>query len=283
MVRGIYTGASGMIAEQTRLDVVANNLANVDKPGFKRDTATFKSFPEMLAARTDDDGVIIFPLGSMDIRPYIGILGTGVEVNEVFTEWEQGSLRETGNPLDIALSGKGFFSVDTPYGERYTRNGTFLIDKDFYLVTKDGYKVMGENGYIQIKANNFNIDEQGRVTINKQYQDDPSRLVQMNENEWKEPEVIDTLKIVRFENERYLKKEGESLYIDTPVSGKAYNAETGVDRPTVIPRFLEMSNVNPVQEMVRMIEVQRAYELNSKSISTHDALVGKAVNEVGRV
>lgn len=283
MVRGVYTGASGMIAEQTRLDVVANNLANVDKTAFKRDTATFKAFPQMLASRTDDDGVVIFPLGSTDIMPYIGQLGTGVEVNEVFTEWEQGSLRETNNPLDIALSGKGFFAVETPYGERYTRNGSFLIDKDFYLVTKDGYKVKGENGYIQIKANNFDIDEQGQITVNKQYQDNPNRLVQMNENEWREPEVIDTLKIVRFENERFLKKEGESLYIDTLESGKAYVAELGIDRPTVISRFLEMSNVNPVNEMVRMIEVQRAYELNSKTIMTADALVGKAVNEVGRV
>lgn len=282
MVRGVYTGASGMIAEQYRLDVVANNLANVDKPGFKRDTATFKAFPEMMAARTEDDGVVIFPLGSTDIRPYVGRLGTGVEVNEVFTEWEQGSLRETGNQLDIALGDKGFFAVETPHGERYTRNGSFLIDKDNYLVTKHGYKVMGENGYIQIKSNNFNIDEEGRISINRRYQDNED-FVQFNDNEWEYEEILDTLKIVRFENERYLKKEGESFWVDTDISGPAYIAQKGVDRPKVLSRFLEMSNVNPINEMVRMIEVQRAYELNSKTISTHDTLIGRVVNEVGRV
>ena len=282
MVRGVYTGASGMIAEQYRLDVVANNLANVDKPGFKRDTATFKAFPEMMAARTEDDGVVIFPLGSTDIRPYVGRLGTGVEVNEVFTEWEQGSLRETGNQLDIALGDKGFFAVETPNGERYTRNGSFLIDKDNYLVTKHGYKVMGENGYIQIKTNNFNIDEEGRISINRRYQDNED-FVQFNDNEWEDEEILDTLKIVRFENERYLKKEGDSFWVDTDISGPAYIAQKGVDRPKVLSRFLEMSNVNPINEMVRMIEVQRAYELNSKTISTHDTLIGRVVNEVGRV
>ena len=220
MVRGVYTGASGMIAQQERLDVVANNLANVDKPGFKRDTATFKAFPEMMAARTEDDGVVIFPLGSTDIRPYVGRMGTGVEVNEVFTEWEQGSLRETGNQLDIALSDKGFFAIETPHGERYTRNGSFLIDKDNYLVTKHGYKVMGENGYIQIKTNNYVIDEEGRVSVNKRYQNNDD-FVQMTQNEWKDEEILDTLKIVRFENERYLKKEGESFWVDTQISGPA--------------------------------------------------------------
>lgn len=282
MVRGVYTGASGMIAQQERLDVVANNLANVDKPGFKRDTATFKAFPEMMAARTEDDGVVIFPLGSTDIRPYVGRMGTGVEVNEVFTEWEQGSLRETGNQLDIALSDKGFFTIETPNGERYTRNGSFLIDKDNYLVTKHGYKVMGENGYIQIKTNNYVIDEEGRVSVNKRYQNNDD-FVQMTQNEWKDEEILDTLKIVRFENERYLKKEGESFWVDTQISGPAYIAQKGVDRPKVLSRFLEMSNVNPINEMVRMIEVQRAYELNSKSIATHDTLIGRVVNEVGRV
>ena len=282
MVRGVYTGASGMIAQQERLDVVANNLANVDKPGFKRDTATFKAFPEMMAARTEDDGVVIFPLGSTDIRPYVGRMGTGVEVNEVFTEWEQGSLRETGNQLDIPLSDKGFFAIETPHGERYTRNGSFLIDKDNYLVTKHGYKVMGENGYIQIKTNNYVIDEEGRVSVNKRYQNNDD-FVQMTQNEWKDEEILDTLKIVRFENERYLKKEGESFWVDTQISGPAYIAQKGIDRPKVLSRFLEMSNVNPINEMVRMIEVQRAYELNSKSIATHDTLIGRVVNEVGRV
>lgn len=283
MVRGIYTGASGMQAEQARLDIVSNNLANIDTVGFKRDTMTFKSFPEMMLARTDDDGVTITPLGSSDVRPFVGRLGTGVEVNEVFTEWEQGSLRETNNALDMALSGEGFFAIETPHGERYTRNGSFIIDKDLYLVTKEGNKVMGEEGYIQIKTNNFRVDDEGNVFVNREYQDDKDIVVQMRENDWKEEEIIDRIKIVRFDNERFLVKEGGSFWKDTNISGNAYNAEYGDNRPKLLSGFLEMSNVNPVEEMVRMIEVQRAYELNSKAITTHDALVGRAVNEVGKV
>lgn len=283
MVKGIYTSASGMMAEQSRLDIIANNLANVDKTGFKRDTMTFKAFPEMRISRTDDDGLVITPLGSTDVRPYIGRMGTGVEVNELFTEFEQGSLKETGNMLDVALTDKGFIAVETEQGERYTRNGSFLIDKDNYLVTKQGYKVLGENGYIKIKSNNFMIDEKGGITVNNEYQND-DRVIQMNDNTWEQSEIIDTLKIVRFENERFLKKEGESLWVDTLVSGKAEIARLeDNNRPKVVSGYLEMSNVNPINEMVRMIEVQRSYELNSKSIMTHDALVGKAVNEIGRV
>lgn len=141
---------------------------------------------------------------------------------------------------------------------------------------------MGENGYIQIKTNNYVIDEEGRVSVNKRYQNNDD-FVQMTQNEWKDEEILDTLKIVRFENERYLKKEGESFWVDTQISGPAYIAQKGIDRPKVLSRFLEMSNVNPINEMVRMIEVQRAYELNSKSIATHDTLIGRVVNEVGRV
>ncbi len=282
MVRGIYTGASGMQAEQMRLDVISNNLANVDKPAFKRDTMTFKAFPEMLISRTDDDGLMVFPNGSSDIRPYVGKMGTGVEVNEVFTEFEQGSLRQTNNPLDLALSDKGFLAVETPRGERYTRNGSLVIDKDLFLVTKEGYKVLGEDGYIQIKSNNFKINENGQVSINKEYQDDKNQVVQLSENNWSKEEVLDTLKVVRFDNERFLEKEGSSFWKATKISGEAYIAE-GAERPNVLPGFLEMSNVNPIQEMVRMIEVQRAYELNSKTITTQDTLVGKAVNEVGKI
>ena len=138
------------------------------------------------------------------------------------------------------------------------------------------------NGYLFNYSYNFNIDEDGRVSINRRYQDG-NTFVQFNDNEWEDEEILDTLKIVRFDNERYLKKEGESFWVDTDISGPAYIAQKGVDRPKVLSRFLEMSNVNPVNEMVRMIEVQRAYELNSKTISTHDTLVGRVINEVGRV
>ncbi len=284
MVRGMYTGASSMVAQQVNLDVISNNIANVDKTAFKRNTVAFESFPQMLLARTKDDGLTILPIGSTDIRPFVGQLGTGVEVNEVFTEWEQGSLKATSNPLDLALEGQGFFVVETDEGERYTRNGSFLIDKDFFLVTKDGYKVLGENGAIQLKHNNFMIDELGRISVNSDFQSDESRLVQTRENTWMGSEIIDSLRVVRFDIERYLTKEGDSLWKDNEVSGSAENQAVGSkERAKVVSGFLEMSNVNAVNEMVRMIEVQRAYELSSKVIQTEDALIDKAVNQVGAV
>lgn len=280
MVRGLYTGASGMIAQMRRIDVLSNNLANVNTPSYKRDTPVLKAFPEMLMRRINDDGVRVIPSGSYDLMPVIGKLGTGVEVNEVYTRFSQGAFKQTQNDFDIALEGEGFFSVQTDEGERYTRNGSFLIDKDGFLVTKDGYKVLGENGPIQIKKNNFMVDEDGNVFENGEYSDDPMRLVSMEENEWNETVLLDRLKVVNFPKLRYVKKVGESVYRDTEYSEKAYIIEN--ERPKVRQGFLKASNVNPVVEMVNLIEVHRNYEANQKIIQAHDAALGKAINEVGR-
>ncbi|MDR3166508.1 MAG: flagellar hook-basal body complex protein, partial [Treponema sp.] len=111
MIRGWYTGASGMRAQQWRLDAVANNLANVDTDGYKKDVSTFKAFPELLMRRMDDDGVYRHPFGSGDVAPIIGKVGTGVELNELYTGFEQGALKETQSDFDLALDGKGFFTV----------------------------------------------------------------------------------------------------------------------------------------------------------------------------
>ena len=148
MIRGWYTAASGMNAQQKQLDVIAQNLANADTTSYKRDVAVHKSFSELLIRRMRDDGVVKNPFGSSDSAPIIGKLGLGVELNEIFTEFEQGSLKQTNAPSDFALEGKGFFCVETPYGEQYTRNGNFLVGVEGYLMTKEGYPVIGENGRI---------------------------------------------------------------------------------------------------------------------------------------
>jgi len=121
MLRGIYTGANGMVVQDARMDVIANNLANVDQTGFKKDLAIFKSFPDMLIRRINDDGQGVVPAGSYDSMPIVGKLGTGVEVNEVYTQFDQGSLQRTENGFDLALEGRAFFTVMTERGERYTR------------------------------------------------------------------------------------------------------------------------------------------------------------------
>ncbi|MDR2952442.1 MAG: flagellar basal-body rod protein FlgF [Treponema sp.] len=280
MIRGWYTGASGMRAQQWRLDAVANNLANVDTDGYKRDVAAFKAFPELLIRRQNDDGVYLHPFGSADAAPIVGKMGTGVELNELFTNFDQGSLKETTSDFDLALDGKGFFSVTTPWGERYTRNGSFQLGKEGYLETKEGYPVLGENGPIMVKANNFQVDKDGGVWINAIYPDDPEVLVGRETNIWEEPVLLDVLKIVDFDLDRYLEKQGSSLYKESDTSGPAIIMKEA--RPKVLQGFNEASNVDPVVEMVQMIEVNRSYEANQKIIQAEEQALGTLINQVAK-
>ena len=158
MIRGWYTGASGMNAQQNRLDAIANNLANVDTTGYKRDVVASKSFPELLIRRTNLDGVYHTTEGSAEAAPVIGKLGLGVETNENYIDFSQGSFKITNTKTDTALSGEGFYVIDTPLGERYTRNGNFFIGKEGILETKDGYPVLGEKGYIYVDDDKFNVN-----------------------------------------------------------------------------------------------------------------------------
>jgi flagellar basal-body rod protein FlgG len=270
-----------MRAQQWRLDAVANNLANVDTDGFKRDVAAFKAFPELLIRRQDDDGVYLHPFGSADAAPIVGKMGTGVELNELYTNFDQGSLKETTSDFDIALDGRGFLSVTTPWGERYTRNGSFQLGKEGYLETKEGYPVLGENGPIMVKANNFQVDKDGGVWINAAYPEDPEVLVGRETNLWEEPVLLDVLKIVDFDLDRYLEKQGSSLYRESETSGPAIIMKDGM-RPKVIQGFTEASNVDPVVEMVQMIEVNRSYEANQKVIQTEEQALGTLINQVAK-
>ena len=254
MIRGWYTGASGMNAQQNRLDAIANNLANVDTTGFKRDIPVSKAFSDLIIRRVDADGVYKTSDGSYDVAPIVGSLGLGVETNELYTDFDQGSFKSTETSTDMALGGEGFFVVQTPDGERFTRNGNFLLGKEGILLTKDGYPVMGENGPIAVESDKFFVNQDGMIID--------------RENDV----YIDRLKIVRFENERYLKKQGESLWDTNLIAGSPYVAE-GDERPRVLQGFTETSNVNVVNEMVQMIEVNRAYEANQKSIQTEDDMM----------
>jgi flagellar basal-body rod protein FlgG len=222
------------------------------------------------------------PLGSVDTAPVTGRLGTGVELNELYTVFEQGSLKQTENPFDVALDGRGFFVVDTPVGERLTRNGGFHLGPEGILVTKEGFPVLGEEGPIYIKENNFVIDQDGRVFQNDEFPDDPQRLISMLENEWGDIEQVDTLRLDTVRWPRYLKKEGSSLLRATDESGVQVTL-SGDNRPKVRQGFLESSNVNPVTEMVQMIEVNRAYEANQKVLQTQDASTGRLINDVLRL
>jgi flagellar basal-body rod protein FlgF len=282
LIRGLYTGASGMVAQMHRMDAISNNLANVDLNGYKRDTAVHKAFPELLLRRMNDEGVYKFPFGSVDTTPIVGRLGTGTELNEIYTVFSQGALKGTDNPFDLALEGEGFLSVSTPEGERYTRNGAFVLNDEGYLVTKGGDFVLGENGPVRVKKNNFVIDQDGIIYQNSSFSDDERRLVSLEENEWENLERVDRLRVVNFQRTRYLKKMGNSYWRSTEESGNATIIPASV-RPKVRQGFLEGANVNPVTEMVQMIEVQRTYEANQKLIQSEDNLLGRLINDAVRV
>lgn len=260
MIRGWYIGASGMNAQQNRLDAISNNLANVDTAGYKRDITSSKSFSELLLRRTQADGVYVTEAGSFDAAPIIGKLGLGVETNENYTDFEQGSFRATSSSSDLALTGEGFFAVSTPNGERYTRNGNFILGKEGILVTKDGYPLMGENGVIALEDDKFTVNEDGKIYT-------------------KDGDFVDRVKIVRFDNERYLQKMGNSLWSSNDISGQSYIAE-GNERPSLMQGYMETSNVNVVNEMVKMIEVNRAYEANQKTIQSQDSMMSTLWNKV---
>jgi flagellar basal-body rod protein FlgG len=191
-------------------------------------------------------------------------------------------MKETQSDFDLALDGRGFFTVATPWGERYTRNGSFQLGKEGFLETKEGYPVLGERGPIRVKANNFQVDKDGRVWINAEYADDPAVMVSRENNTWEQTVLLDTLQIVDFDLDRYLKKQGSSLYRSTEFSGEARLMEAG-ERPRVLQGFTEAANVDPVTEMVQMIEVNRAYEANQKVIQTGDAMLNTLLNQVARI
>ena len=285
MLRSFYTSTSGLKAQEQRMNNVANNLANVNRTGFKRDISVMKAFPEMVISRLHDQ-VQRLPIGSIDNAPIIGTIGTGVESNQTFIDFSQGSLVETEHPYDLGLEGSGFFAIETPQGERYTRNGEFTLGKEGFLETKEGLRVLGKQGPISLKLHNFRIDRNGNIFHNPQFQDEG--LVSEKDNTWAQEELLDTIKIVGFDRPQHLEKMGSSLFktayesnLAIPLSGEP-QILTGEQRPTVRWKMLEKSNINAVYEMVTMIEVQRAYEANQKVIQTDDQLLGRLINGIGQ-
>lgn len=247
MIRGIYTAASGMVTESLRNDVTANNLANANTAGFKKDVTVNRDFASVLIERVNDG----------EPAPVIGSVGSGVQLDEVATNQSEGPVRQTGNDFDMAISGKGFFVVQTPNGLRYTRNGSFTKSAQGELVTSEGYRVMGQNGPIVVNGSKLTVAGDGTVSV--------------------DGIANNRLQIVDFADERQLTKEGSSLF--TASNGAQIQPAAG----NVQQGYLEMSNVNVVAEMVNMIAGFRAYEVNGKTVQAHDQLLDKAVNEVGKV
>jgi len=257
MVRGLYTAYTGMVNEQKRLDIIANNLANSATVGYKEENVTNQSFDEMLTIKTKDASE------AYNDRP-IGNMSLGVKLGEVYTNYGQGSLRQTSSTYNMALEGNGFFTLGVTdkagnASTQYTRNGNFTMTKDGHIVDADGNHLMGEGGDITIPtdAGDVIIDTDGAIYADGAY--------------------IDTLQVTDFENYDYLIKSGGTMYqaldgaVETPASAMVKQG------------FTEQSNVNVVSEMVEMITVTRAYEANQKVIQSIDKTLDLAVNSVGRI
>lgn len=264
MLRGLYAAAAGMITETNRTDVIANNLANAATTGYKRDEAVNEQFAPMLVRRVDDNSNGNNPTSFRgftvgDQAPVVGELGLGSYTEEIETDHQQGSMETTGNLLDMAISGDGYFVVQTPQGARYTRDGSFYRRTDGALINSQGYPVLDANGQDIILPNTPNLTVGGRGEI------------------WNGQNLVATLGVVQFNDRNAVLKEGSNLY--RPQAGAQPQPATG----EVMQGVLERSNVNVAKEMVDLIYNFRVYEAGSKAVVTQDSLLDKAVNDVGRV
>ena len=257
MLRGLWTAASGMSAQQLMIDVIANNLANVNTAGFKKSRCDFQDLMYQTisqAGSLTSEGTQI-PTG---IQIGMGTMPVGVQ-----KLYMQGDFKETKTELDMAIEGKGFFNVLSNEEELYTRAGHFKIDADGNIVTPNGDKLQPEMT-IPTDTVSINIDGTGTVTVY-----DPSGAATS----------LGVIELYTFSNPAGLFSTGHNLYRPTDASGEAIAGTPGSDGlGTIAQGFLEMSNVDVVEEMVSMIMAQRAYEANSKAIQTADNMLQMANN-----
>ncbi len=255
MNRGIYPILSGALAHERRMQVFANNMANVNTAGFKQDEQAFKAiFPRYQA--------VIPAIGhsgglaqQIVARPFGATERAFVAPHTMKTTFEAGRIRLTGNPLDLAIQGRGFLEVETPQGVRYTRNGMLSLDSQRRLVNGLGYPVMGAKGEIKIPPGKVEITPQGDIRVD----DKP----------------VATIKVMDFPEDEMPVKSAEGLFASE--KGKP------VKNPQLLAGHIEESNVNSIGEMVKMMEGMRSYESAQKLIQTLDRMAEVAIQDVGRV
>lgn len=260
MIRGLYAAAAGMLANFTRQETVANNLANVNTPGFKADLLTLREGPELAEVRRLQ-GLYDVPYRTNNAPAQLGLVGTGSLTDPVATDQSQGDVRETGNGLDLALVGPGYFEMQSPDGTTfYTRDGQFSRDGVGRLVDARGNFVMGDNGVIRVA--------QGAVTIN------PDGAV------YSDGEQVDILRVMRFPQDTALKKLGDNAFVAADPAVRP----TFVDSTTLVQQgSLEGSNVDPNKAVVEMMSAMRSYEAAQRMVQLNDSVLDRAVNDLGRV
>ena len=303
MFRGIYTATSGMLSAQRKQEVLTNNLANAQTPGFKQEHAVSRAFPDILMERIRDQQMVL-PNRVLPGRGVpIGVLHTGVYTQEAIPSFIQGTLQQTGRTLDMAIVDQGlpvnpqtnqrgalFFVVESPQGElRYTRNGQFTLDEQGYLITGEGYRVLNEQrAPIQLTGESFQLAADGRIII-PQALTEQAGEADPEQEEAIAPERLFLAYIERPEQE--LEREGNGVWRLNAEAAPPTVAEVPFinggnnEAPSyfVLQAHIEGSNVDVTQTMTEMLSVFRLYEANQRVLQTYDRNMEKAVNEIGRV
>lgn len=277
-MNSIYPVLSGALAQEKRLELITNNLANVGTNGFKKDVAVFEGLTPHLPEAA---GTTFSPFGS-PFGPLMGADATFGYLKEVSTDFSAGPMRITGEPLDIAIQGEGFFAVQSPEGVRYTRNGRFTLDKDGQLVTSAGFPVLGSGGPINLPPGVVSVDSNGNISVRGiEANATAVEIDQLPVYTLNNGSGTSTLNngsgIGTLSNQALLRKAGGSLF--EIIAGTAIPSIEG----RVQQGAIEESNVNAVEEMVAMIEVMRLYEAAQKAMQTADEIAAKSANEIGVV
>ena len=256
MIRSLWISKTGLDAQQTQMDVTANNLANVSTAGFKRSRAVFE---DLLYQTIRQPGA----QSSQQTQLPSGLqLGTGVRPVATERIFTQGNLQQTSNPKDLAITGEGFFPVLLPDGTAaYTRDGSFQVDNQGQLVTSSGFVIQPAIS-IPASAQSITVGRDGTVSVTQAGVATPTQ--------------VGALQLSTFINPAGLESKGENLYVETGSSGNASTNTPGTNGSGNISQgYVETSNVNVVEELVNMIQTQRAYEINSKAITTSDQMLAK--------
>ncbi len=262
MIRSLYTASTGMIAQQTQIDVTSNNISNVNTIGYKKQRAEFADlmYQTMEYAGTSTSATSVSPTGIE--------VGLGSRPTAIVKQFSQGNFKQTGNDLDMAISGNGFFQIQLPDGTTaYTRNGAFKLDGDGAIVNSDGYKMLPEVN-VPEDATQISVGVDGTISV---LQAGQTALTEIGQVE-----------LANFINPAGLHSLGDNNLLNTTASGDVIVGTPGLDGLGQIrQQFVEMSNVQLVEEMTDLITGQRAYEANSKAITTSDEML-QTVNALKR-
>ena len=254
MIRSLWVAMTGMEAQQMQLDVVSNNLANVSTNGYKRSQAQFEDlmYQNLRQVGANNTDQTVLPTGLQ--------VGLGVRTVSTTRNFTQGSLQQSGNPLDLAIKGQGFFQVQLPDGTTgYTRDGSFQVNSQGQVVTNAGLTVQPG---ITVPGNALSISIGADGTVSAQV---PGQV---------NPQTLGQIQLANFVNPAGLEPAGQNVFTETASSGTPSPGQAGQNGlGTIAQGFLETSNVNVVQELVNMIQTQRAYELNSKAVQTSDQML----------